>query len=82
MTAYAEAVVQRMEQTQEVVPTSVLPSADEFSDEIRGLPNSTELASNSETGRSNTPILLVGDGDTGDDLSALESALKVAIDPE
>ena len=57
VTAYAEAVVQKVEQTQEVVPTKVHQSADESSDEIQGLQNPTEVASNLEIRRSSTPVL-------------------------
>ena len=82
VTAYADAVVQRMEHTQAAVSTSVHQPVDESSDEIQGLGNPTEVASNLEIRGSSTPILPGGNEDADDNLPALKFALKVAIDTE
>ena len=82
VTAYAETVVQRLEQAHETAPISEAQSANETSTEIQVSQNPDQTDSNPETRRSSTPILLGGTGDIEVNLSALESALDVVFDPE
>ena len=82
VTAYADVVVQRMERTQEDVPEVVQQSVDIIPRGAQGHQSSTLEVGSSGIRRSSTFILPAGEDDTEADLSALESAFKVAIDPD
>ena len=71
MTAYAEAVAQRMERAQEDVQVVAQQSVDASAKGANGLQNPTNVAGSSEVRRSSTPFQPGGDEDTEADLSPL-----------
>ena len=81
VSAYSEAVVQRMERTQEDVPDVVQQSVDASPKGAQGPQCPTQESGSLWIKRSSTPILPAGEDDTEADLSVMESALKMAIDP-